>query len=412
MKKNNLFLTAAVIVIFAAQAACNLPGSEQPDPAATLNALYTQSAQTLEARATQAASTAGPAMPTNTLIPGVNSPTPLATPLVTNTPAPLTRCDWADFITDVSYADGSSVGRGASFTKTWRLKNIGTCTWTTSYALVFISGDAMNGPTAVALPATVAPGQTIDLSVNLTAPSTDGHYRGYWKLRNAAGSVFGIGNAADTSFWVDINVSGPTYVAYDFSVHYCSADWSNGNKSLPCPGNEGNNDGYVIKLDSPHIENGSHADNPGLMTYPKDVNNGYIMGTYPAFAVQTGDRFQALVNCRANAPDCNVIFRLDYQIGSGDVKTLGQWHEIFEGKYYTVDINLNSLAGQNVKFILTVLANGAPKKDFAIWVWPRILRQGPAPATNTPTPTATFTASPTATPTSTPTETPTPTPMP
>src|SRR5512147_2949619 len=81
-------------------------------------------------------------------------------------------CDQAQFVSDVTVPDGSSFAPGAAFTKTWRLKNIGTCTWTTSYTLVWAGGDQMGGPTSIVLSAQVAPSQTVDLSVNLTAPST------------------------------------------------------------------------------------------------------------------------------------------------------------------------------------------------------------------------------------------------
>jgi hypothetical protein len=87
------------------------------------------------------------------------------------------------------------------FTKTWRLKNTGTCSWTPAYAVVFFSGEAMSGPAVQALTANVNPGQTVDLSVNLKAPATEGTYTGYWKLRNAAGVTF-------TQFYVAIKVQG------------------------------------------------------------------------------------------------------------------------------------------------------------------------------------------------------------
>ena len=52
-------------------------------------------------------------------------------------------CDWAQFIADVTVPDGTTYTPGATFQKTWRLKNIGTCTWTTSYALIFDSGNQL-----------------------------------------------------------------------------------------------------------------------------------------------------------------------------------------------------------------------------------------------------------------------------
>lgn len=374
---------AAILFLLVAQLACNLPSPEEPSPAATLDALYTQSAQTLQAMGTQAVQTSAAslpsatstALPTSTFVPGFLSPTPIA-PIKTNTP--FSRCDWADFVADVTYPDGSKLGRGESFTKIWRLKNIGSCTWTSDYAIVFVGGDAMNAPAAVSLPGTVNPGQTVDIPVALTSPSTDGSYRAEFKLRNASGLLFGVGNAATTAFWVSVKVSGASYASYSFVANYCDAEWSNNKKDLPCPGVDGDNDGYVQKLDSAKLENGDPANAPGLLTYPRDVENGSIRGVYPALPVKSGDHFRAFVQCRQNTSGCNVLFRLDYQIGNSAIKNLGQWNEAYEGKYYPVDIDLSSLAGNKVKFILSVLANGSPNKDFAVWIDPRITSQGSA----------------------------------
>ena len=107
----------------------------------------------------------------------------------------------AQFIDDVSIPDGTTLKPNESFTKTWRLKNVGTCSWTPSYAVIFSSGDSMDGPATQALTGTVNPGQTVDISIDLIAPDTDKSYKGYWKLRNAAGVTF-------ATFYVDINVGG------------------------------------------------------------------------------------------------------------------------------------------------------------------------------------------------------------
>jgi hypothetical protein len=208
---------------------------------------------------------------------------------------------------------------------------------------------------------------------------------------------------------VDIKVTGTNFTAYDFTAQYCDAQWYNDKKILPCPGGEGDNDGYVIRLDAPKLENGNPAGSAGLLTFPKDASDGSIHGIFPPIQIQDGDRFRALINCRYNSAGCNVIFRLDYQIGDGAVKNIGQWNEAYEGLWYSLDIDLSSLEGYNVKFILTVLANGAPNKDFAIWINPHILRPGTPPPTFTPTftPTATLTPTATTTATATPTATPT-----
>ena len=114
--------------------------------------------------------------------------------------------DRAEFITDVTVSDGSDFTPGQAFTKTWRLRNAGTCTWTSSYDLVFDHGDAMGGPASQQLAGLVHPGGTVDLSIELTAPSSEGGYKGYWLLRSGDGVLFGIGADASVAFWVEIEV--------------------------------------------------------------------------------------------------------------------------------------------------------------------------------------------------------------
>jgi len=415
MKTRKPFFFVALIAVVLVQAACNFPSASQADPAATLNALYTQSALTLEAMASQSALTSTPSnyssptpsISTSTFMPGFNTPTSIP-PYKTNTP--VTRCDWADFVADATYPDGSVIGRNVPFTKVWRIQNVGTCSWTTNYALVFVDGDAMSAPAMIPLPGTVNPGETIDIPVNLISPNRDGRYKGFFKLRNTAGVLFGVGSSASTAFWVDVKVSGESFTAYDFTAHTCDAQWNNGAGFLPCPGVEGDNQGYVVRVDAAKLENGDPSGSAGLLTYPRDANNGFIQGFFPPIKIQDGDRFRSIINCRTNSAGCNVIFRLDYQIGGGALKNIGQWNEAFEGKWYSLDIDLSALQGQNVTFILTVYANGSSFKDFAIWINPQILRPGTPPPTFTPTATATSTATMTATSTATSTATPTATP--
>ena len=390
--------------------ACSPLAASTPQPAATLNALYTAAAQTLEGMSTQAAiATQLSATPTLSVSNPTTSPVATFTTVPPLSPAPVSRCDSAAFVGDVTYPDGSTVPLGGSFNKIWRLQNTGTCTWTTSYALVYVNGERFGAPTAIAMPTNVGPGQTVDLAVNLTAPNQNGHYTGYWKLRNSSNVLFGIGPSADSSFYVDIRVTGYTVTGYDFLANYCDANWDNGSRDLPCPGTEGDTNGFVIALSGPKMEDGkSHGD--GLLTYPEKSNDGLIKGKYPAIKIQSGDRFQALVGCLNEANDCDMIYRLHYQIGNGAVRTLGQWREVYEGQAYPINIDLSTLSGEKVKFILSVLANGSSHEDFALWINPRITRQSSEPPTATSTSgpqvvTATFTATPTATATSTPTAT-------
>lgn len=308
--------------------------------------------------------------------------------------------DRAQFIADVTVPDGTRYDPGATFTKTWRLRNIGTCTWTTSYTMVFDSGTQMGSTTSVPFHTTVAPGGNIDLSVNMTAPSAAGHYIGYWKFKNAAGAIFGIGVNANKAWWVEINVTGTptTGVAYDFTANAGSATWASGAGGLSFPGTDGDTKGFALRLDKPNFESGVVASQPGLLVSPQQITNGYIQATYPDFTVQSGDRFQATVGCQAGATSCYVAYRLDYQVGN-TIRTFWTFREKFEGWTYTANLNLSPLAGQSVKFILYISAWGSPVGDRALWGNPIIARQGVVITPTAPTVTGT---PPTATPTRTP----------
>jgi hypothetical protein len=166
------------------------------DSMATIQAIVTQTVSA----ATQNAPTPNPA--TATPVPATSTPIPL-----TNTAVPTTYCDWVAFLKDVTIPDGTIMGPGEVFTKTWRLQNRGTCTWTPDYMLVYTSGDQMGSTTSVRLSGNVAPGQTVDVSVTLTAPNVNGYQRSYWLLRNPSGALFGTGAKANEAFYVEIKVT-------------------------------------------------------------------------------------------------------------------------------------------------------------------------------------------------------------
>jgi hypothetical protein len=353
------------------------------------------------------------------------TPTPTSS-TITPTITPMsTTCDRAQFISDVTVPDGTTFAPASTFKKTWRLKNVGTCTWTTGYALIFDTGEKMSGPDSAPMPMNVAPGQTVDISINLISPNAGGTYRGYWKFKNSLGAVFGIGSAGTKSFWVEIKVSGSTAtpgtatatitpipsvggVVYDFAANACQGTWFSGAGQLPCPGTEGDSRGFVLKVVPSKLENGTSDGRMGLITFPQNINNGYIQGFFPSYNVKSGDRFRSIVNCEANATSCYVVFRLDYQTGTSSIQTFWAFVERYEGQFYQVDLDLSALVGKDVKFILTVLATGSPTGDRALWVAPMIFNPaGVATITPTLTPSPTLTPTITLTPTATLTPSPT-----
>jgi hypothetical protein len=143
---------------------------------------------------------------------------------------------------------------------------------------------------------------------------------------------------------------------------------------------------------NPKLETGATDSRPGLLTFPQNKQDGYIQGFYPPFKVQSGDRFRSTINCENGSTNCYVAFRLDYQTGTNPIKTFwGPFLERYEGSVYNVDLDLSSLAGKDIKFILTVLSAGSTAGDRALWVGPYIYRAGAsatAVPSNTPAPSA------------------------
>lgn len=113
--------------------------------------------------------------------PPTTRPQPTAVPLVNN----------AKWVADVTVPDGTAFAPNARFTKTWRVRNSGTTTWSSGYQLAFLSGDRMGSPSFVNLSRALKPGEQADLSVQLSAPAKPGTYRGTYQLRNAQGEFFG-----------------------------------------------------------------------------------------------------------------------------------------------------------------------------------------------------------------------------
>lgn len=114
--------------------------------------------------------------------------------------------DLAAFYDDITIPDGTFFRAGEKFTKTWRLRNNGSCTWTPDYQVVFAGGEMMNAPLAVPFPGVVAPGDQVDISIELQAPGRGGSYTSSWEFANPGGVRFGTGQARGTPFWATIQV--------------------------------------------------------------------------------------------------------------------------------------------------------------------------------------------------------------
>ncbi len=390
MKMKRIFgISFALIVVLGLLTACF---ATNPQPTLDTNMVQTLAAQTVSARQTLAVVetkvalltlqptqapviiTATVPTATKTLIP-TKTPIP-ATPTFLPTATEETPCNVAKFVTDVTIPDGTSIAPEASFIKTWRLQNKGTCTWSTNYSVVFVSGDAMSGPASFTMPKSVAPGETVDVSVTLVAPKDPGSYSGYWRLRSASGTSFGTGIDYNTNFFVKIKVAIPTLSDLHLTTNFCNATWKTANGSIPCPSTAYDfTKGSVNVLTAPKLEGGSTDNEPALVMVPNTGAGGQLIGRYPTLKIKTGDHFKSLTGCLDGYKDCSVTFALYYSVDGGSDVLLGSWDHKYGDALNLVDYDLSSLDGKNVQFVLLVKNNNATAKDdAAFWLNPQIKR--------------------------------------
>ncbi len=210
----NLFLWILVglLVISGVVALVSAFGGEE-DGADEVDAVYTSAAATVAAQQ-QALLLASPTV----TIAGI--PTATATFLALPTPSPTlftnfstptsssgstgggsgaVGCNNSVFVSDVTYPDNTVVTPGQAIKKTWKLQNTGSCAWTPTYKVTFISGSAMGGVTTP-IGITVAPGASGDVTVDMIAPSATGEVIGYWILTNDSGQNFG------SNFYIQVKV--------------------------------------------------------------------------------------------------------------------------------------------------------------------------------------------------------------
>lgn len=103
-------------------------------------------------------------------------------------PIPAICQDDLDFVSDITIPDNTALTAGQAFTKIWRIRNTGSCTWDGSYRWAFVNGEQFQSPEAIPFPTIVAPGQEFDIGIDLIAPTTTGTYQGWWQLQRPDGT--------------------------------------------------------------------------------------------------------------------------------------------------------------------------------------------------------------------------------
>lgn len=394
MKKNGKILLALAVIVLTT-ISCSL-SLGKPTQVVDENLVNTQVAQTLAALGAGGAETQQVILPTITSAPLATAALPTVAPTaVPPTPVPtVDTCNQAKWVEDVTVPDGSLYLPNVAFTKTWRIQNVGTCTWNTSYAIVYSGGDHMGEPAATAFLGNVAPGATVDVSVNMKSPADNGEYTTYFMLRSDTGLIFGTGSTYTAPLFANIKVSKlmliPTLdlggilpllpletAVYDFATNYCSASWVNASSpgTLPCPGDTSSPLGYVVRNDNPVLSDGKTYNGVALVTHPQWITGGSIAGKFPVMAVQNGWKFRATLGCRQGGNACTVRYFLRYyEQGVGGLQQLGQWDLKYSDTPLAIDVDLSSLAGKNIIFVLQTATFDESAQDWAQWVNPRIIK--------------------------------------
>ena len=76
------------------------------------------------------------------------------------------------------------------FYLTWQIKNIGTSTWSGKYKLYYSKGIQLADQNTYEITGTVAPGETLTITMPATAPSELGTYETQWTFENPNGIPF------------------------------------------------------------------------------------------------------------------------------------------------------------------------------------------------------------------------------
>lgn len=379
------FGTILILGVALVLAACN-GVQPSPTPVDQLDIIRTAAASTIEAMTTSIVATemaaqtatsqaflaetptAKPIEATPSISP-VETQSPTIEPTeITATPGSGSNCNLAGFVSE-TIPDGSQFYPGTAFTKTWTLKNEGTCTWTTGYSVVFVSGSAMSAPTSQPLSdKAIAPGESVTISMPFNAPNTAGAYRAEFKLRTAEGVIFAFRNE-EATFWVEIQVRGDSINLAD---SYCSAAWNSPTGKLNCPGQPGDTGGFVYSDNRPILENGSQDDETALWLGLYNADDSFLQGTFPAMTIPANARFTAVLGCKRGNTACDVKFSLNYEDSSGTLRELASWNEIHDLQFQRLDVDLGSLGGKQVKIVLLLKANGSPSGDVVHVLQPMI----------------------------------------
>lgn len=221
MYRNRKVNFLSILMLFALLVSSCGGAEAESDTIATAVAMTVSAQETEKARATATPvpTEAGPTSTPDAKSTAGTAPT-FAPPTAPGPVGSDDPCLLANLVNE-TIPDGTIMQPGETFWKTWHLKNNGTCTWNSAYKIVYWSGDLMGGLQEYQFPEVVAPGEEVDVTIFLKAPSSNGNVSSYWKLQSEWGGQFGVGQY-DQPFYVQVNVNdsdNPNYTVTNVSYN-------------------------------------------------------------------------------------------------------------------------------------------------------------------------------------------------
>lgn len=282
--------------------------------------------------------------------------------------------DRFEFLSDVTFPDGTMTLPNTRFDKTWYIRNSGTCDMTRQYKIIYISGSEVAAAKEFPLfteDKLLRPGESTPISVPLTAPETKGKYSTTWGLKNPGGKIYGSGSAGNV-YLTSVFQVGSQYNFYenlsgaicrdDIGLFFCgSSDRSSGR-------------GAAYYNASPTMES-NYAGGPSILIAPPAAENGTTRVSFGPVRVTRGTWLRSAVSCPPNSPHCDAFVRLLIAPNGGTEQFVAETHETNDGLTSEWNTNLSDFGyhDQDLTIIFEVQANGGvTSDDLIIFMNPRL----------------------------------------
>jgi hypothetical protein len=266
----------------------------------------------------------------------------------------------------ITIPNGTVLPAGTRFTKIWRIKNTGECTWDDNFRFVYAGGDAFSAKLNNPLPHRVRKGQTVDMALEMIAPPIAGEFVSRWGLFDER-IDFLFGHGDEEAFPVRIQTTTNTSgTIFNFVNNLCTAQWVNGSDAQLLCNRETRRNGYAVRKNiSPDYDPDNKFN--ALVTHTQVSEGGSITGKYPYIPVPPNARLIGEIGCTSGNQDCDITMRIYYQVYGRPLELLNEWHEVYDDQATQFDFNLDGLRNQSVAFYLYVEANAAPGDAAGYW---------------------------------------------